>query len=437
MSNKKVYGIDLGTSYSLIGRGDTMYTGLVSSNVDLGTMSQVSRDVTGSLVRSGYKVDMTTGKSGEMPIKASTIILKDLAAKVEQTTGEKVEDVIISVPAKFSHTQRQAVMIAGKDAGLNVRGIVNEPTAAALYACQKPGLYMVFDLGGGTFDITILDTTLGNAHVLCTDGIGHLGGNDFDDAIIKLIFQKHKVVIRKRTDEAMQQLACDVQKAKEDFQRSQMPQYIPLRQFGLAETYVLTKEDYLTAMEVFKPTIVMARKVMGKLLQDEIPTLIFVGGSTNCPFLRQWVAKELNLPMFIPDCKPDFTVAKGVAVYAKKVEDGMEIVYDVTKQLSIEDVDGVGQVIIEQDTPVPAEGNITATNHDFTDVLRIKLYQGTELLCSKNDYIGTLEFNYGRMVEPGEGAVDITVTIDVNGIVELVGIDLCSGAVQNVQLKAI
>ena len=130
------YGIDLGTTNSLIGSGEELYTGLVSSSVNSLTGKQVSRDVVGENIVSSYKVDMTTGSDGDYAVRCSSVILRDLANRVHESTGNIVEDVVISVPAKFHHSQRQAVCKAGAMAGLNVVGLINEPTAAAIYMCR-------------------------------------------------------------------------------------------------------------------------------------------------------------------------------------------------------------------------------------------------------------------------------------------------------------
>ena len=131
------FGIDLGTTNSLIGSGDMLFSGLVSSSVDVKNGKQVSRDEVGEDIVSSYKVDMTTGTEGELAIGCSSVILKTLADHVTNTTGFPVNDVVISVPAKFTHTQRQAVYKAGEKAGLNVVGLINEPTAAAIFVCRE------------------------------------------------------------------------------------------------------------------------------------------------------------------------------------------------------------------------------------------------------------------------------------------------------------
>lgn len=430
------YGIDLGTTYSLIGSGDELYSGLVSSSVDLNKKQQCDRRLVGSHIKSGYKVNMTIGASGEVPIKCSSIILKELAKQAFEKTGEEVKDVIISVPAKFSHTQRLAVLQAGAEAGLNVKGVINEPTAAAVYCCMdKPGLYLVFDLGGGTFDVSIVSVDASSIRVLSTDGLSTLAGNNFDRTVLERIFSKNRIQVRYKTEVAVQEVLANIQQAKEDFQKCGEPQVISLAPFMSDAEYVLDKEEYLAAMQVFRPTIQLCKVLLASLMDIEKPELLFVGGSTACPYLRKWVAKELQLDVIEHDVQPDMLVAKGVAKYAWLNQNGYNIVQDVTKQLSIADSRGVSQPIIFQDTPVPAMGELLLTNSEEASFMEFDLYQGDDCIASKNDYIGTLTFDFGEMLPQGAGVVNVTITVDINGIVNLSGMDLRTGQTQSIQLK--
>lgn len=430
------YGIDLGTTYSLIGSGDTLYSGLVSSNVDLATKSQCDRDYIGENVVSGYKVNMTIGASGELPMKCSTIILKELVKRAKESSGEEVKDVIISVPAKFSHTQRLAVIQAGKEAGLTVKAVINEPTAAAIYAClERPGLYLVYDLGGGTFDVSIVSVDSTGARVLCTDGIATLAGNNFDRRILDQLCRRFKVPVRYRNPIAVQDMLTTIQKAKEDFQKDGIPKPISLSPFGMGETYVLDLDEYQTAMQVFEPTITMCKTLLATLMGLDQPKLLFVGGSTACPYLRKWVSKEMQLEVVQSDIQPDLLVAKGVAKFAWLHDKGFNVVQDVTKQLSIADRLGVAQPVIYQDTPLPATGEILLVNPEQCRVLEVDLYQGDDCIVSNNDYIGTLEFDYGELVDEGAGVVNVSITVDTNGIVNLSGNDLRTGRSQTIQLR--
>ena len=430
------FGIDLGTTYSLIGAGDELYSGLVSSTVDMENKRQCGRDAIGAHIKSGYKIDMTQGASGQVPIKCSSIVLRELARQAEEKTGVKVEDVIISVPAKFTHIQRLAVIDAGSLADLNVKAVINEPTAAAIYCClDKPGLYMVYDLGGGTFDVSIVYVDATSVRVVCTDGLGELAGNNFDRAVLNRLCSKHKVQVRYRTPIANQEMLCAIQQAKEDFQKDGITKKISLAPYSMPGFYELTKEEYLEAMKVFEPTLNLCRELLATLMGLEEPKILFVGGSTACPYLRKWVCKELQLEQMPIDVQPDMLVARGVAKYAWLVDNGYDIIQDVTKQLSIADAVGVAQAVIFQDSPLPAQGELLIVNPTACNTLEVDLFQGDDCIATNNDYIGTLEFDYGERVEAGEGIVNVTVTVDINGLVQLTGMDLRTGATQSIQLK--
>ena len=434
----KVCGIDLGTTNSLIGWGDELYTSLVSSSVNVETKSQVDRDVISNNVVSSYKVNMTTGESGKLPIACSSIILRDLVNRAQRATGEFIEDIVVSVPAKFSHTQRQAVWNAAEMAGLNMRGLINEPTAAAIYVCRDvKDLVVVYDLGGGTFDVTILDSRAGNYFVVATDGDGHLAGDNFDKALVDRALKDLNVKIRFRTEDNIKLLSSKMRLAKESLQRSGLTQYIDMSMFNV-EDFKLTKDIYIEIMkEVFEPTLKLTKQlVQMNLMDSEKPKLVFVGGSTACPFLRQWVKEETGLIEVECNTQPDLIVAKGVALYAKMVEDGVatQEVDDVTKCLCIENNMGMAEVIIEKNTVIPITEVKVFDNTEKTRFLNINLYQGDSLLCSENDYVGSLVYDYGEEREIGEGVVEVEITVDHNGRISLSCTDILNCSTQKVDL---
>lgn len=434
----RICGIDLGTTNSLIGHGDELYTGLVSSSVDISTKSQVNRDVVSDNIVSSYKVNMTIGESGKLPIACSSIILRDLVNKAQQQCGEYIDEVVISVPAKFSHTQRQAVYDAAEMAGLTVRGLINEPTAAAIYTCKDvKDLVVVYDLGGGTFDVTILDSRAGNYFVVATDGDGHLAGDNFDEALAKIAMDEMKVKIRKRTPNNIKILKAHIRNAKEAMQRSGMTQYVDMSCMDCPE-WKLTLDTYCATMrEVFAPTIRLTKQLIQTNLMDtEVPKLVFVGGSTACPFLRDWVSAEVGLEAIENDIQPDYIVARGVALYAKMVQDGtaMDEVDDVTKCLCIENDRGMADVIIEKNTLIPTSEIKMFDTPVKSRYLEVNLYQGDDILCRNNDYIGTLVYDYGEEREPGDGFVEIEVTVDHNGRISLACTDIKNNSTQKVAL---
>lgn len=435
----KVCGIDLGTTNSLIGYGETLYTGLVSSSIDITTKSQVERDIYNKNVISSYKVNMTIGESGKVPIICSSIILKELVERAKRVTGEDINEVVISVPAKFYHTQRQAVYDAASMAGLTVRGLINEPTAAAIYTCRdEKELILVYDLGGGTFDVTILDSRAGNYFTVATDGDVHLAGDNLDRVIADTAIEESKVKIRFLTDENKEYLKIQARKAKEAMQKTGLPQYIDMSRLGCSSAWCLTEERYIDFMKkTFAPTLELTNHLLRSyLIENEKPKLVFVGGSTACPYLREWISSELRLDVIESNIPPDLIVAKGVALYAKMVEDGTAAreVDDVTKCLCIENHLGMAEVIIEKNTTIPISEVRMFDNSEDTRYLNINLYQGDSILCKHNEYIGTLVYDYGCVKPAHTGVVEVEIMVDRDGRVSLFATDISTCDTQEVKL---
>lgn len=436
----KTVGIDLGTTNSLVGYGEELYTGLVSSNVNIREKKQVSREVISNDVVSSYKTNMTIGSSGEIPIKCSSIILKELIDRAMQKTGSYIDNVVISVPAKFSHTQRQAVWKAAEDANLNVLGLINEPTAAAIYVCKDlKDLVVVYDLGGGTFDVTILDSRIGSYSVVATDGNSKLAGDNLDRAFVNKALNDCKVKIRFRTNDNLAMLSHRMQLAKEAFQKTGLPQFVDMSELGCLDKWELNEDIYISEMKrTFLPTIQLTNQIVRTNLMDtDKPKLVFVGGSTACPYLRKWVEEETGLTSIECNEQPDLIVARGVALYAKMLEDGRAVkeVEDVTKHLCIENELGMAETIIEKNTIIPTSEVRTFANTDRTRYLNINLYQGDSLFCRDNDFIGTLIFDYGDIREPNEGIVEIEIKVDRNGRVSLSCTDIITCEKQEIELK--
>lgn len=434
-----ICGIDLGTTNSLIGHGDELYTGLVSSSVDVSKKAQVDRDVVSKDIVSSYKVNMTTGSSGKLPIACSSIILRDLVNKASMRTGQYIEDIVVSVPAKFSHTQRQAVWDAAEQAGLTMHGLINEPTAAAIYVCKDvKDLVVVYDLGGGTFDVTILDSRVGNYFVVATDGDGHLAGDNFDKALVNKALNDCKVKMRFRSADTIKLLTSKMRIAKETLQKTGLDQYIDMSIVGVNGEWKLTKDTYITIMkDVFAPTVKLTKQIIQtNLMESEKPKLVFVGGSTACPFLKQWVKEETGLEDIPCDVQPDLIVAKGVALYAEMVENGTAEteVDDVTKCLCIENELGMAEVIIEKNTIVPVTEVKVFDNTEDTQFLNVNLYQGDSILCSENDYVGTLVYDYGEVRPAHTGIVEIEITVDRNGRISLSCTDITTNDTQQINL---
>lgn len=433
------YGIDLGTTYSAIGSGNVLLSDLVCSNVDVSTWKQVDRNIIEGDISASYKVNMTTSETGNLSRSCSTVILKTLADIASKKTGERVKDVIISVPAKFTYSQRQAVKQSGLNAGLNVVALINEPTAGAICVCKDIKDYViVYDLGGGTFDVSVVDARAGIYTVLDTDG-RMIAGDNFDRAILDDLYRELKIPLRKKGRRVSLTLTREIQKAKEALQKSGTSQIIDCSIVDFDSNYELTLERYIRLMkETFQVTIDLTKRVAenNTTIADK-PKIVFVGGSTACPYLRKWVTEETGLEEIPTDIKPEYIVARGVAMFAEMLENGSahEEVEDISTTLKIENADGTMETIIDGGTILPVEGEIIASNTEDTDTLIIKLYQGDSGFAAGCDYIGTLEYNYDKVIRKGEGTIVIKVYVDKSGLITLTGSDMLLGTEQSISIK--
>lgn len=434
-------GIDLGTTISIAGYRGELVTGKKSSSVSFDQQRTLPRDHAGEDAFSSYKTNMTIGLEGRKSIEASAIVLKELSDVFLRRQGARIENAVVSVPAYFTTTQREAVYRSAKLANINIKALINEPTAAAIYICNDlKDLVVVFDLGGGTFDVTIIDSRIGIYSVVATDGLV-LGGDDLDNAIMGIVMDKLAVPMRYRTDVNKRKVRSLCRVAKEEIQAKGEPCVIGLASIGLSQEYVLTPEEYKTIVaDVFKKAWDMTVMLINKHIHyGETPKIVYVGGSTKCPYLKEMLHKNIELEEITYDCDPDLVVALGVTRYAQLLEDGcsMDIVEDVTKQLSIEDSIGMALPIIKANSIIPIEGRRTVFNSEAGDKLKIKLYQGNNSEARQNEYIGTLIFNYDQHMEIGEGVVVVKVAMSSNGLITLSGLDTFSEEEQAIELKLV
>lgn len=425
------FGIDLGTTNSLIGVGENLLTGLVSSSVDVVDKKQVKRDTVSSNIVSSYKTDMSMSPSGKLSIQCSAIILKELARLGSRRYGEEVKDIVVSVPAYFSTSQREAVYKAAEIAELNLKALINEPTAAALYVCRNiKDLIIVYDLGGGTFDVSIVDSRLGTYSVIATDGIV-LGGDDLDQAIVDDAISECKIPIRFRNKLGISKMKSKIRLAKEEIQRTHQSVCVDLSEFGSVKDYVLTEDKYKVIIrQIFGKTIDMTNFIISKNIPScERPKVVFVGGSSSCPYLKEILKEEIDLEEISSDINPDIIVAKGVALYAELLQLGKAVSYieDVTKKLCIEDENGRGITIIDSNSIIPCRNSITVNNSQKGNNLSLKLYQGDSIIVKNNAYIGTLVYDYGREVEQNEGIVEVTVEVSTDGVISLTANEVLFG----------
>lgn len=414
-----VYGIDLGTTNSIIGCDNQIISGLVPSRVDLEKRDVIGYGSYNPNSFQSYKVNMTTAEEGKQPIEASSIVLNALKKEVFSKTGKEVKDVVISVPAYFSTQQREAVRQAADMSNLEVKALINEPTAAAISACSgKNGIFLVYDLGGGTFDCTLVSCSNKNYTVLGTDGI-ILGGDDLDSAIMQEFISHNNIPIFKQSDAFMSNLRAACVRAKEDMQGCFYT--MPIKIYCDGYEYSLTPSAYKELVStVFSSTVTVAANLINtKLPINESYTLVFVGGSTYCDYLRDYVRTSLNLSHsdILSVSNPNFTVADGVVKYASSTE--YNEIIDVTKQISVCDFDGKALVVIPANSNLPTSGKIMVLNSEDTDTLQLKLYQGNSVIEANNDFIGELSYPYGMRVEKGTGDVEVTVTVDISGIAKV------------------
>lgn len=412
----KIYGIDLGTTNSLLGLGDRLLTGLVPSVVDLQTGLAGSSELENMSAVRSFKCDISLSQEGQLSMSASSRVLRQLVRE----SGEDVKRVVISVPAYFSDHQRQATIKAAQIAGLEVVGLINEPTAAAIYASKnRNALSLVFDLGGGTFDVSVVDSRFGDYDVQATDGC-ILGGDDFDMNLRRWAIKEGQIKVHRLQPGQLTQLKWDCSKLKVRLQKSRQPEELNLTPYGSGRL-TLTPQTYMEIMKLtFSETVIKAKKVLGEAVPVCEPyDLVLVGGSTRCPYLQAWITEEMRQAPVALFYDPDRVVAQGAALYAQMLADGTAHtqVSDVTKALSIEMSDGSARVLIQRNSKIPVQETTVVYNSIDSDSLQVNLYQGDSLLASQNEMIGQLTYKYGDIIPAGEGEVIVGITVDADGTI--------------------
>jgi molecular chaperone DnaK (HSP70) len=427
--NDKIYGIDLGTTNSLIGYGDTLLTGLVPSVVLLDEKKAGADHVENDNAVRSFKVNISLGLEGNMSVVASSIVLRTL----KELSGEDVKKVVVAVPAYFTDNQRQATIQAAKLAGLEVVNLINEPTAAAIYlAKNRKALTLVYDLGGGTFDASVVDSRFDSYDVQATDGY-IIGGDDLDAAIMRSLIKIGSIRRHTLGKSGLARLLRLSTQVKLMMQKERATQQVDLRDFG-AGIAEFTASTYVDLMRMtFAETIIRARKVLNESIPfGEEFDIILVGGSTRCPYLREWLTDELGKAPVNLDYDPDLVVAQGAAFYARMLEKGEAetVVSDITKALSIGLADGTVATLVPKNSKIPIEETTILYNHTASSTLRVDLFQGEALLASMNECIGTLAYDYGEVKPAGKGEVIIGIRVDSSGIITLSCKELLKDPVQ-------
>ena len=387
------------------------------------------------------------------PQQVSAMILQKLKADAEAYLGETVTEAVITVPAYFNDSQRQATKDAGTIAGLNVRRIINEPTAAALaYGVDKEDdqKIMVYDLGGGTFDVSIIEMGDGVTEVLATNGDTHLGGDDFDQRIINWMadaFQTENGIDLRKDKMAAQRLKEAAEKAKIELSSAMSSQinlpFITADATGpkhLDMTLTRAKFNELTA-DLVDRTMTPVRKALqdAGLRASDLKKVLMVGGSTRIPAVYDAVKKELNCEPF-KGINPDECVAVGAAIQGGVLNGEKKglLLLDVTPlSLGIETLGGVCTKIIDRNTTIPThKSQVFSTAADNQPSVEVNVLQGEREFARDNKSLGVFHLDGIAPAPRGVPQIEVTFDIDANGIVKVSAKDLGTGKEQNITITA-
>ena len=410
------------------------------------TISSIKREM-----GSDYRVNIDGKKY--TPQEISAMILQKLKADAEAYLGETVSEAVITVPAYFTDSQRQATKDAGKITGLNVKRIINEPTAAALaYGVDKeePQKIMVYDLGGGTFDVSILDINSDVIEVLATAGNNRLGGDDFDQCIVDYLVdgfkQEHKIDLRKDAT-AMQRVREAAEKAKIELSGITIAN-INLPFLTANKNGPLHMETTLSRAKFDELTRHLVDMTMGPVQQAmadsglkpaDLSKVLLVGGSSRIPAVQEAVKRFTGREPF-KGINPDECVAMGAALQAGVMGGDVRslLLLDVTPlSLGIETVGDVFAKIIERNSTIPIQrSQIFTTAASFQTAVDVHVLQGERPIASQNRELGRFRLDGIRRALRGVPQIEVTFSIDANGIVNVSARDLGTGRQQNITITS-
>ena len=475
MSNK-VIGIDLGTTNSCVSvmeageakvitnaeglrttpsvvafKGDEIQVGDVAKRQSITNPNTVT-SIKRHMGNSSYKVDVNGKKY--TPQEISAMVLQNLKATAEAYLGEKVDKAVITVPAYFNDAQRQATKDAGKIAGLEVLRIINEPTAAALaYGIDKTDkeqTLLVFDLGGGTFDVSILSLADGTFEVLSTAGDNMLGGDYFDKAIIDWLVKEFKAesgIDLSNDKMALQRLKDAAEKAKKDLSGiTSVEISLPFISMGVAgpvhlnRTLTRTKFNELTSSLVERCLGPVRRALKdAKLTAKDLDQVLLVGGSTRIPAVQELVKKELGKEPN-KSVNPDEVVAMGAAIQGGVLTGDVKdvLLLDVTPlSLGIETLGGVFTKLIERNTTIPcSKSQVFSTAADNQPAVDIHVLQGERPMAIDNKTLGRFQLGDIPAAPRGVPQIEVRFDIDANGIVNVSAKNLGTGKEQKITIQS-
>ena len=471
----KIIGIDLGTTNSCVAvmeggeakvitnaEGDRTTPSVVAfkdGEIQVGAIAKrqsiTNLNTVASIKRlMGSKETVNVNGKNYTPQEISAMILQNLKATAEAYLGEKVSEAVITVPAYFNDAQRQATKDAGRIAGLEVKRIINEPTAAALaYGIDKTDkehTVLVFDLGGGTFDVSILQLADGTFEVLSTAGDNNLGGDDFDQAVIDWLvdeFKKQEGVDLSKDKMALQRLKDAAEKAKKELSGITKAEIsLPFISMGVAGPLHLNtslsraKFDDLTSRLVER-CITPVRRALSdaKMTPRDIDQVLLVGGSTRIPAVQDLVKRELGKE---PNkgVNPDEVVAMGAAIQGGVLKGDVKdvLLLDVTPlSLGIETLGGVFTKLIERNTTIPtSKSQIFSTAADNQPAVDIHVLQGERSMAVDNKTLGRFQLGDIPLAPRGVPQIEVKFDIDANGIFNVSAKDLGTGKSQNITIQS-
>ena len=472
----KIIGIDLGTTNSCVavmeggepviipnaegGRTTPSVVGfsktderMVGSLAKRQAVTNHDRTVTSIKRQMGTNYRLNIDGHKYTPQEISAMILQKLKRDAESYLGEPVTDAVITVPAYFTDAQRQATKDAGRIAGLNVQRIINEPTAAALaYGVdrEEPQKIMVYDLGGGTFDVSILDISSGVIEVLATAGNNHLGGDDFDQCIVDYLvreFKNENKVDLSRDPAAMQRLREAAEKAKIELS-AMTATTVSLPYITVGKSGPLHMEIPLTRAKFNDLTyhlVQATREPVNQAINDsgvrisQISKVLMVGGSSRIPAVQDLV-QSITGTLPFKGINPDECVAMGACLQGGVLSGSVKglLLLDVTPlSLGIETLGGVCTRVIERNTTLPIrKSQIFTTASSFQSSVDVHVLQGERPMASQNKELGRFQLTGIRRAPRGVPQIEVTFSIDANGIVNVSAKDLDTGKAQQITITA-